>query len=230
MEELTKLLASRRAHKAHVTKLRQKIDDTAKDTITDTQIALLRSFVNQLKQKRQTLKEFNKIVVLLETPEDLEQDILVAEELDGLILEKICVTERFIELTNKNFSQHSSSHQDTGVTLPQPLQMGKENQPSIPSTSQTEQENQQFNPIPSTETPGNDHSSNLSASSQNSLITLPPVSTSHSFQSNRLPKLVLRSFNGNPLEWQSFWDTFRSAAHDNSTISDGAQRVIAGCH
>lgn len=122
MEELTKLLASRRAHRAHVTKLKQKIDDTAKDTITETQIALLRSFVNQLKQKRQTLKEFNdKIVVLLETPEDLEQDILVAEELDGLILEKACVTERFIELTNKNVSQHASSHQDTGDTVPQPL-------------------------------------------------------------------------------------------------------------
>ena len=84
MEELTKLLASRRVHRAHVTKLKQKIDDTAKDTITETQIALLRSFVNQLKQKRQTLKEFNdKIVVLLETPEDLEQDILVAEELQS---------------------------------------------------------------------------------------------------------------------------------------------------
>ncbi|XP_068692428.1 uncharacterized protein [Montipora foliosa] len=68
---------------------------TAKNKITDTQIALLRSFVNQLKQKRQTLKEFkDNIGVLLETLEDLEQDILVAEELDGLILERVCVTER----------------------------------------------------------------------------------------------------------------------------------------
>ena len=219
MEELTKLLASRRAHKAHVTKLRQKIDDSKghnyRHTARSTQV------IRQPAKAKETLKEFNdKIVVLLETPEDLKQDILVAEELDGLILEKVCVTERFTELTNKNFSQHASSHQDTGVTLPQPLQMGKENQSSIPSTSQTEQENQQLNPIPSTETPGNDHSCNLSASSQNSLITSPPVSTSHSFQSNRFPKLVLPSFNGNPLEWQSFWDTFRSAVHDNSTISD----------
>ena len=93
MEELTKLLASRRAHNAHVTKLRQKIDDTAKDTITNTLIALLKSFVSQLNQKRQTLKEFNdKLVVLLETPEDLEQEIFEAEELDGLILKKVCIT------------------------------------------------------------------------------------------------------------------------------------------
>ena len=35
MEELPKLLASRRAHKAHLTKLRQKINDTAEGTIAD---------------------------------------------------------------------------------------------------------------------------------------------------------------------------------------------------
>ena len=87
----------------HVTKLRQKIDNTAKDTITDIQIPLLRSFINQLFQKRQTLKEFNdKILVLLETPEDLEHEIIKAEDLDGLILDKVCITEMFIELANKN--------------------------------------------------------------------------------------------------------------------------------
>ena len=80
MEELTELLASKRAHKAYATKLRQIIDDTAKDTITDTQIALLKSFVNQQNQKRQTLKEFNdKMVVLLETPEDLRQEIYLKQ-------------------------------------------------------------------------------------------------------------------------------------------------------
>ena len=80
MEELTELLVSKRAHKAYATNLRQKIDDTAKDTITDTQIALLKSFVNQQNQKRQTLKEFNgKMVVLLETPEDLGQEIYLKQ-------------------------------------------------------------------------------------------------------------------------------------------------------
>ena len=57
MEELRKLLASRRAHKAHLTKLRPKIDETAAGTTTHNEIALLKSLVDQLKQKRQTLKE-----------------------------------------------------------------------------------------------------------------------------------------------------------------------------
>ena len=105
MEELPKLLASRRAHKVHLTKLRHKIDETAADTTTHNEIALLKSLVDQLKQKRQTLKELNdNIAVLLETPEELEAEILDAEELDSLIVEKICVTDNLIELAKRNLS------------------------------------------------------------------------------------------------------------------------------
>ena len=118
----------------------------------------------------------------------------------------MCVTEKFIEVTNKTVNQHVSSPQDTDVTSSHPPQMGRENQQPISP--------------PSTGTSGNDHSNNLLTSSPNSPITSPLVSTSHSFQCNRLPKLFLPSFNGNPIEWQSFLDNFRSAVHDNSAISD----------
>ena len=243
MEELTKLLASRRAHKSHLTKLKQKIDDKTKDTITDTEIALLRTYVDQLKQKKQTLKDLNnRIIDLLETPEDLEKEILESEEIDGLILEKICVTDKLIELANKDLNQHVS---------PKSPQMGQENQQPITSTLQMGQESQQHIPSTSTGATGSAPASSQSpsiipppastSSSGNPPIISPPVSTSPSFQSNRLPKLVLPSFNGNPLAWQTFWDAFRSAVHDNTSISDvqkfnylkaqlcdGAERVIAG--
>ena len=240
MEELPKLLASRRAHKAHLTKLRHKIDETAEGTITHNEIALLKSLVDQLKQKKQTLKGFNdKIAVLLETPEELEAEILDAEELDSLIVEKVCVTDNLIEFAKGNLSQHVLPHGPENISIPSSSpQKGQENQQPIPSTSQTEQENQQSNSPPSTGTSGSDFLSSTTASAENPPIIPPPVST---FQTNRLPKLVLPSFNGNPLEWQSFWDSFRSAVHDNSSISDvqkfnylraqlrdGAERVIAG--
>ena len=226
MEELPKLLASRRAHKAHLTKLRHKIDETAAGTTTHSEIALLKSLVDQLKQKRQTLNELkDKIAVLLETPEDLEAEILDAEELDSLIVERICVTDNLIELAKRNLTQQVLSYSPENISTPS-------------SSPQTEQENQQSNSPPSTGTSGSDSQGNTAASVENPPITPPPVST---FQTNRLPKLVLPSFNGNPLEWQSFWDAFRSAVHDNSSISDvqkfnylrgqlrdGAERVIAG--
>ena len=98
------------------------------------------------------------------------------------------------------------------------------------------QESQQPISLPSNGTSGKDHSYLFLA-----YYILPSVSTSHSFQSNHLPTLVLPSFNGNPRGWQSFWDTFQSAVHDHSTVSDvqkfnylkaqlcdSAERVITG--
>ena len=137
MEELPKLLASRRAHKAHLTKLRHKIDETAERTITHNEIALLKSLVDQLKQKRQTLKELNdKIAVLLETPDELEAEILDAEELDSLIVEKVCVTDNLIEVAKRNPSHHVLSHSPKNInTTSSSPQKRQGNQQPIPSTS-----------------------------------------------------------------------------------------------
>ena len=36
----------------------------------------------------------------------------------------------------------------------------------------------------------------------------------------KLSELVLKKFLGEPTEWQSFWDSFRNAVHENSGLSD----------
>ena len=36
----------------------------------------------------------------------------------------------------------------------------------------------------------------------------------------KLPKLELHPFNGDVTQWMTFWDSFKSAVHDNSSISD----------
>jgi len=59
----------------------------------------------------------------METHEDLEQEIFEAEELDGLIIEKVCITEKFIKLTSKNVNQHISPD-DTDVSSPRPPHIG----------------------------------------------------------------------------------------------------------
>jgi hypothetical protein len=45
----------------------------------------------------------------------------------------------------------------------------------------------------------------------------------HSSVYHRLPKLDLQKFNGNILDWQSFWDSFKSAFHTNPSLS-GVQK------
>ena len=36
---------------------------------------------------------------------------------------------------------------------------------------------------------------------------------------NRLPKLTFPVFSGDPLSWQTFWDSFNAAVHNNTTLS-----------
>ena len=45
-------------------------------------------------------------------------------------------------------------------------------------------------------------------------------SSGNSSNFHKLPKLDLPKFEGNVLEWQSFWDSFDSAIHSNSTLSE----------
>ena len=68
------------------------------------------------------------------------------------------------------------------------------------------------------------------------------VATPHMFQNvSRLPKLLLSTFSGDPLQWQTFWDSFNAAINSNPSLSgvqkfnylrtqlhSDAARVIAG--
>ena len=36
----------------------------------------------------------------------------------------------------------------------------------------------------------------------------------------KLPKIVLKTFDGNPLKWTPFWDSFKSSLHDNEDLSE----------
>ena len=54
----------------------------------------------------------------------------------------------------------------------------------------------------------------------------PPTGESVSSKSSsttsqcKLPKFELPSFNGNPLNWQVFWDQFSTAIHENNLLTD----------
>uniref|UniRef100_A0A1X7SZU3 CCHC-type domain-containing protein n=1 Tax=Amphimedon queenslandica TaxID=400682 RepID=A0A1X7SZU3_AMPQE len=50
--------------------------------------------------------------------------------------------------------------------------------------------------------------------SRGSTTARPPTVTA------KLPKLTLKSFNGNLVAWTPFWDSFKSAVHDNSSLAD----------
>ena len=46
------------------------------------------------------------------------------------------------------------------------------------------------------------------------------VTTSSAHQNARLPKLTLPTFNGEQLQWETFWDSFDAAVNSNTGLSD----------
>ncbi|XP_045206508.2 uncharacterized protein LOC123558696 [Mercenaria mercenaria] len=65
-----------------------------------------------------------------------------------------------------------------------------------------------------------ENSSNHSEQPPSLPPSFPCMSTSNASQFSRLPKLTLPKFDGDLLQWQSFWDSFESSVHSNMNLSD----------
>ncbi|CAB4008040.1 Hypothetical predicted protein [Paramuricea clavata] len=115
MEEQQRLIASRRAHRAHLTKVLKKITELKEvedDQNEQHAIVTLGSYLEQLQRKGHVLSELdNKIFELFTKPEDLEADIIEAEDTQSFIAETICTTKNFIEnkIKSMNISQHDQA-------------------------------------------------------------------------------------------------------------------------
>ena len=195
MEELQRKVASRRGHRAHLTKLHNKMEDLMAGEIDAVQRATIGIHIGQLEQKSQKLSQLDtEIADLIEKPEDLEQEILESEELQCSIAEQICRAKTFLEISQTQ-------------QLVEPTEQNIQPPSGIIATQ----------PPQSAELEGN-------SPSQGAALGTSMVSTSSNSSTvqnvSRLPKLILPTFGGNPLYWQSFWDSYRAAVHDNPSLSD----------
>ena len=90
MEEPARLRTSRKAYRSHVTRILNKVDDTLVNDIDELTLTYLRTAITQLEKKREQITTLDqRIIDLVQDPDELETAILDAEELQDLILEKI---------------------------------------------------------------------------------------------------------------------------------------------
>ena len=90
--EVSHLRASRRAHRAHLTRIFGKIDAIleSNDAPDERNTATLQTSLEQLEAKKCTIAELDtKIVATIEDPEALESEILDSEEIMFNVAEKI---------------------------------------------------------------------------------------------------------------------------------------------
>jgi len=111
--------------------------------------------------------------------------------------------------------------------------------PGTPNSVTSPPENNSVPVSPPMVTPPTSHAAALL------VIHVTPPSVSHasvgSGATTRLPKLSIPVFSGDPLQWQSFWDCFEAAVHNNPSLTNAqklnylltqlqhdAARVVAG--
>ena len=92
MEEISRLRASQKAHRAHVTRIFGKIEDILEsdETPNEKQTANLTTCLEQIETKKNTIGELDtRISQAIEDPSALEDEILDAEEIQYNMAEKI---------------------------------------------------------------------------------------------------------------------------------------------
>lgn len=91
----------------------RKIDDIFKTEapVTDSQVSILTSALEQLNQKKTQISQLDaQIAESIETPEDLETEILQAEEIQGELLDKITRLNHFFEQRSRVSTRPLDAH------------------------------------------------------------------------------------------------------------------------
>ena len=209
-----------------------EIIDSA-EPITRAQRIALSIVLEQLKQKQGILKELDtKIVNGITEEEELVQEICDTEEYQTILAEKIAFVHDFLQATVSPLS-HLAPHSATNTsTLPTSLSTSS----SLPNSVETTENPSEVNtsgtetlpdtnseaPVSTavTKMPSGDITLNVSGDTSVRCTH----HTNEAFEyATRLPKLNLPYFSGDPLTWQTFWDSFSPAVHNNPKLT-GVQK------
>ena len=217
IEEISRLRASRKAYRGHVTKVLKKIDDIlqSEEPHNEKQIAILTTCLEQIETKKTTIGELDtRISQAIQDPSALEDEILDAEEIQYNIAEKTTLIKAVLPRPRQLNIQATPFQPHVEVHSPLP----RDHQPQLDT------EQPQGGDSPVINTSQEEEPSHNNEPEHEELLTQrrPGASafTSVSQNVSRLPKLTLPTFEGDPLEWQTFWDSFNSAVHSNNVLSD----------
>ena len=169
-------------------------------TPSDSQITTLKSSLEQLQRKAEIIRDLDaKIVQATQDPSELEAEIFESEEIQDTIIKKTGSIKEFL-------SCHVQSGVPVKTRVTQTLDVSAQpfstqHQDSLTSTDE---------PLPS----------NRSSTDSRPSVQIHDSAT---LSVSRLPKLNLPIFSGEPLSWQTFWDSFSATVDSNHSLS-GVQK------
>ena len=202
-EDLTRKKSVRRAHRASATRTMTQ----AKDMIEGREEAT----VARLKQKKQTLEakmevlntldeEITGMVAIDALDDEIQRADEVREEIGLVIMDLDAALEALKAPT------------DTSTSTRAPTERGTEAEAGRPTTHRTVEDTE----------PPTGRSTPPTADPETGTAVGGPThaaDTRGHTPNVRLPKLSIKKFNGDLVKWTTFWDTFESAVHTNSSLS-----------
>ena len=116
-EDLPRLQASRKAYKAHITRLYHKIDASLDSEVDEY---TLRTAIEQLNGKKTKIVELHeRIAALITDPNELTEAMIDAGDLEDSVTDKIAKALRYIELqTEVELLQPTPSSQSNAISQP----------------------------------------------------------------------------------------------------------------
>ena len=142
-ENLAKFQASRAGYRAHLTQTIKKatnITTKESDSLTNSDIASLKSIIEQLTRKRSILQELDdKIVAMIEEPKELEKEVFqsedIKEEIDETSAQISNIIEQFLFVKSSTNNPPSQVPQvtpeNTSIQTPTAILPNTNDQPGL---------------------------------------------------------------------------------------------------
>ena len=213
MDALQHAKASRRGGCSFVTKLFTKVhaiteadDEVTPQSISQADKETIDLVLSQLSAKKCQLEELDQtILAAITTEQELEDEVTDAEMYHFELAEKIAMLGKF--------STASTTTRTNQPAPPTPTQQDQQ----LPEQCVVEQSNREDTDQPSAT--GNA----ISSISVSNTLSHTPVAHNVGQSVRQLPKLTLPTFSGDSLQFQTFWDSFEAAIHNNKGLT-GVQK------
>ena len=206
--ESAQLRASRRGYRAHLTRVFGKIASIldSDEPPNERETATLQTSLEQIETTRATVAELDtKIQAAITDADALESEILDTQEVTYNVAEKITFIKAVLARPRPLNVQAPPFHPQTPGVQASASVMQPQNQP----------------PAPANLSDGNEHQSVTEPRTLDPAQAQGYVNSFNISQNvSRLPKLTLPTFEGDPLKWQTFWDSFESAVDTNDVLTD----------
>eukprot|EP00112_Aurelia_sp_Birch-Aquarium-sp1_P002793 Seg1309.3 transcript_id=Seg1309.3/GoldUCD/mRNA.D3Y31 product="hypothetical protein" protein_id=Seg1309.3/GoldUCD/D3Y31 len=197
MEQVEKAKKKRKTHRGLVTKQLNKVNNYLNQESTEIDNRRVKQFQEDLSNKFEYLKLLDAEILEGLFENEIEEDLCdkEAEESEEIrervSFSLICLKET-LESGNDNASSRKS---DTAI------------QRSVSRESLNSVANSEAESVPESEASARSNQSNNSLFGNGKRVRV------------TLPKLELKKFSGKIHEWQEFWDSFRSAIHEDEDIA-----------